>query len=65
LPKWARGGGVVIVAFAVGLLGCTDVREELHEPGVYKGRQDPLLEKSGAEQDAILAQRFKSIQTDR
>ncbi len=47
------------------LCACSDVQENLHEPGVYKGKTDPLLAKSGAEQDKILADRFSAIQTDR
>lgn len=55
----------MVVVFATTLLvACSDVNE-MHEPGVYKGRTDPLLAKSGAEQDKVLAERFRSIQTDR
>jgi hypothetical protein len=37
-----------------------------HTPGVYKGPQDPLLQKeSSPEQQQRLVQRFNQVQTDR
>ena len=35
----------------------------MHEPGVYKGAKDPLL--AMQQQDRILIDRFKLVQTDR
>ena len=37
-----------------------------HEPGLYKGKQDPLLAKQRQpEQQQQLIERFKNVQTDR
>ncbi|MDX1604723.1 MAG: hypothetical protein R3202_00950 [Candidatus Competibacterales bacterium] len=39
---------------------------DLHEPGQYMGKTDPLLQKSGTEQLANqLADRLQQVQTDR
>ncbi|MEJ2096855.1 MAG: hypothetical protein P8Y38_06890 [Deltaproteobacteria bacterium] len=38
----------------------------IHEPGVYKGKQDPLLAKERQpEQKKLLVERFNNVQTDR
>ena len=55
-------------AVLIGLLGaCTNsTTVELHEPGEYKGRTDPLLQASGTpEYEAQLRDRLMAIQTDR
>lgn len=49
------------------LAGCAESSDvTLHKAGVYKGPNDPLIEKqrSPAQQEALLA-RFNRIQTDR
>jgi hypothetical protein len=35
----------------------------IHEPGVYKGMKDPLLARQ--QQEQVLVDRFKLVQTDR
>ena len=56
----------ILTSFLVflGLTGCSNEPREftMHEPGEYKGVQDPLLEK---EQHQELNNRFKLVQTDR
>ena len=50
------------------LTGCIheEIEQQLHEPGVYKGKPDPLLEKSGSQEFAAkLEQRLNQVQTDR
>jgi len=58
--------GLLFVA-SVALSGCLDeTTVELHEPGEYKGRTDPLVELSGTpEFSARLEERLRQIQTDR
>lgn len=57
----------LLAAGAVTLAGCYDEPGvTLHEPGVYKGDQDPLLGKIAAEgHHEELADRFRTVQTDR
>jgi hypothetical protein len=53
---------------AVLLAGCYDEGPTvgLHEPGKYLGPKDPLLETAkSAQHEEVLAQRFKTVQTDR
>lgn len=54
------------IALAI-LWGCYEsVDTAFHEPGVYKGKQDPLLVKQRQpEQQQQLVKRFKQVQTDR
>jgi hypothetical protein len=54
------------IALAI-LWGCyAPVDIPLHEPGVYKGKQDPLLGKlRQPELQQQLVERFKMVQTDR
>ena len=49
------------------LSGCTNsTTVELHEPGEYKGKTDPLLQVSGRpEHEAQLRDRLRAVQTDR
>ncbi|MBA2490164.1 MAG: hypothetical protein H0V34_00145 [Gammaproteobacteria bacterium] len=50
------------------LAGCYEAPTDVtnYEAGVYKGEQDPLLEKQRkAEHLEALAQRFNMVQTDR
>lgn len=48
----------------LGIAGCSDEDREFtqHEPGVYKGAQDPLL---AQQQHQELNNRFMKVQTDR
>lgn len=56
----------IAVVLGLGLSGCSDSEVTLHEPGVYKGSVDPIVEKQGsAAQQERLVQRFNQIQTDR
>jgi len=50
-----------------GLIGCYESTDAtLYEPGIYKGKSDPLLQKLHDEKfQAQLEQRFKTSQTDR
>ena len=50
------------------LSGCIEqeVEQNLHEPGEYKGKQDPFLQVSGSPEFAAkLEQRLNQVQTDR
>ena len=49
----------------VGLAGCSSESRKttMHEPGVYKGSKDPLL--AQREQQQVLIDRFRLVQTDR
>lgn len=48
------------------LAGCYDDTEvTVHEPGVYKGDTDPLLNKDAEARAATLEERFNLVQTDR
>jgi hypothetical protein len=56
------------VALIGGLLaGCYQSPDvKLHKPGVYKGVQDPLIQKEASpEQQKALIARFNEVQTDR
>ncbi len=52
-------------AVLVGLIGCSSEPRTvtMREPGVYKGADDPLL--AQREQQQVLIDRFKLVQTDR
>jgi hypothetical protein len=58
--------GLLAICFLL-IAGCTEPPEiELHEPGEYKGKTDPLLNQSGtAEQEERLRERLLMVQTDR
>lgn len=58
---------VVLIAAVVTLGGCyEDMGVSLHEPGEYKGKHDPLVNKMQQQQlQQSLDQRFKTGQTDR
>lgn len=67
------GIGAAAVA-VVALAGCDGLVEriaeplnvELHEPGKYVGKTDPLLDQSGtSEHQARIAERFERAATDR
>jgi hypothetical protein len=50
------------------LTGCLqeEIEKNLHQPGEYKGKQDPFLEISGTpELTSKLEQRLQQVQTDR
>lgn len=55
-----------IISLAFTLAGCSDSDVTLHNPGVYKGPVDPLVEKQRSpQQQERLVSRFNQIQTDR
>ncbi|MCP5425787.1 MAG: hypothetical protein H6970_12090 [Gammaproteobacteria bacterium] len=56
-----------VVVLALSLAGCFEEASfEFHEPGVYKGKTDPLLKKAGTpELESQLQARLTRIQTDR
>jgi hypothetical protein len=58
--KWTILAAFVLVV----LTGCSSEPRKvtLHEPGVYKGAQDPLL---AQQQQQALIDRFRLVQTDR
>jgi hypothetical protein len=58
---------VILVMSVLPLGGCYQSPDiAYHTPGVYKGPQDPLLQKeSSPEQQQRLVQRFNQVQTDR
>jgi len=63
---WLLTVSVVLAAFlVVGLAGCSMEPRSvtMHEPGVYKGAKDPLL--AMQQQDQVLVDRFRLVQTDR
>ncbi|MGH8502344.1 MAG: hypothetical protein ACREVE_07695 [Gammaproteobacteria bacterium] len=47
--------------------GCYESPTEVtnYEPGVYKGKQDPFLQKQDAKRNEELIERFNMVQTDR
>ena len=48
------------------MTGCSDPVVELHEPGEYTGKTDPLLQIADSPQhQQRLRERFKNVQTDR
>lgn len=56
--------GVPLLAALTGCYESPDVT--VYEPGVYKGSDDPLLDKITAEQrQEQLVERFRAVQTDR
>ena len=51
---------------AGGLAGCWDSTEvTVHNPGEYKGPQDPLLTQSASARSETLSKRFQTVQVDR
>ncbi|HTZ39809.1 MAG TPA: hypothetical protein VMB77_06615 [Syntrophales bacterium] len=56
---------MMVSVVLAGLAGCsTEPRTvTIHEPGAYKGMKDPLLARQ--QQDQVLVDRFKLVQTDR
>ena len=63
-----RTAFALVAAVAVfGLAGCYETSTpKQYEPGVYKGDEDPLLEKIAAKgHHEELAERFRTVQTDR
>lgn len=62
---------LAVIAAALGALLLTGCYDEgptvaIHKPGQYKGETDPFVAKSAsAQQDEILANRFRKVQTDR
>ena len=55
---------LVAILVLVGFAACSDESRNftMHEPGIYKGTQDPLL---AQKQHQELVNRLKMIQTDR
>jgi hypothetical protein len=57
---------VALVVAAAGSSGCyEDVDVTVHEPGKYKGGEDPLLSQQASARDEALKKRFQIVQTDR
>lgn len=58
-----RVTALAIALFATTLSGCLDdILLSDDSPGVYKGRQDPLLSQSVEQRDAALQERLQLIQ---
>jgi hypothetical protein len=54
------------VVLATGLAGCWDSTEvTVHNPGEYKGEQDPLLAQPASSRTETLTKRFQLVQADR
>jgi hypothetical protein len=62
-----KRSGYILMALLIlaGLAGCSMEPRSvtMHEPGVYKGAKDPLL--AMQQQDQVLVDRFRLVQTDR
>jgi hypothetical protein len=59
---------ITTAALMAGILwGCYESPDiAIHKPGVYKGKQDPLLAKERQPaQKKLLVERFNRVQTDR
>ena len=57
---------ILIGITIVGLAGCYEPADvTVHEPGVYKGSKDPLLNTDAKERDEKLMARFNQVQRDR
>lgn len=57
----------LVLPLSMALYGCYESPDvTVFEPGVYKGKSDPLLDKQkSAQRDQQLADRFNAVQTDR
>jgi len=56
----------LLLAGALSLAGCYEGSNAItHEPGVYKGKTDPLLAANASARAEQLKARFQGIQTDR
>ncbi len=56
----------ILLASLFTLPGCNQDRPvTAYKPGVYKGKSDDLLQKSGPAQQEQLRNRFMMVQTDR
>ncbi len=55
---------LMVGVFLAGLIGCSYENRSMtyHEPGVYKGKKDPLLAQQKQQE---LIDRLKLVQTDR
>ena len=58
---------LLMVAVSLLLSGCIQKElDQLHQPGEYIGKQDPLLATAGGQElTAQLQQRLQQVQTDR
>ena len=57
---------LALVLLPMSLTACAERAEvTLHEPGVYKGSEDPLLAKQDSQYVETLQDRFAEGQTDR
>ena len=66
MKRWTHAAlGCAMVFILAGLAGCSMEPRSviMHEPGVYKGAKDPLL--AMQQQDQVLVDRFRLVQTDR
>lgn len=63
--RTVMGMGGLVLLLALG--GCYESPDATnYDPGVYKGKTDPLLAKQKREeQQKALEQRFRAVQTDR
>ncbi len=61
-----RIGTLVAACSMLALGGCYESPSvTVHDPGVYKGPQDPLAKSSAASRTETLQKRFTLVQTDR
>ena len=57
---------ITIGVFALALAGCYEPADvTVHEPGVYKGAKDPLLNTDANKRNEELVARFNQVQRDR
>ena len=57
---------IVIGTFVLGLAGCYEPADvTVHQPGVYKGTEDPLMSTDAAKRKEELIVRFNQVQRDR
>ncbi len=58
--------GITVGTACLLLAGCYEAADvTTHEPGVYKGPQDPLLQTDADARAEVLQKRFNMVQTDR
>lgn len=65
MKRWSSAGGLLAASLLLG--SCYESPDiEIYEPGVYKGKEDPLREKlKEPELQSELHQRLERGQTDR
>lgn len=56
----------VLLASVLSMSGCYETADvTVHEPGKYKGADDPLLKQQAAAREEALRKRFDLVQADR